>query len=87
MRRFFLAVLIVSPLAACAAGPTSEPRLIVKSPIWFDSQPVLQPAGYATVQPAAVQYVPVQTYAAPAAPCAAPSYSSGYQYAPPPIPK
>ena len=89
MRRFLLAVVVASPLAACAAGPTSEPIMEVKSPIWFQSRPVLQPAGYATVQPAAAQYVPVQSYAAPAPACAPPSagYTPGYQYAPPPIPR
>ncbi len=93
-----LLALAALPLAGCACGPTTEPILELKSPIWLSSKPVLQPAGYAMPVQAAPQMVAVpqyqvQQYAAPclpaapqyAAPCA-PGYTPGYQYANPPIP-
>lgn len=79
-----LAVLCLVVLPACSCGgPSAEPRMIVKSPIWFDSQPVLQPAGYAMAQPAATVMQAVPTYAAPAAACP----TAGYTYAAPPVPQ
>ena len=91
-----LAVLVL-PLAACSSGgPTGDPYIKVRSPLWAGADPVLNPSGYAmpvSQQPAYVsvpQYAVQPTYGACApaasAPAAAPAYTPGYQYAAPPVP-
>ena len=69
--RLIAAVLSLAMLAGCACGPTSEPVMEIKSPIWFRSQPTLTPQGYAIAAPAQTVYAPVPQIQAPA-----------YQYAP-----
>ena len=88
MRYSLLLALIALPLAGCACGPTTEPILELKSPIWLSSKPILTPAGYAMPVQTAPQMVAVPQYqVAPAAGACAPGYTAGYQFAPPPVPQ
>lgn len=94
-----LLVLIV-PLAACqgTCGQLPNMRLALPSadlppPVSFYNAPNFQPTGYQQVMqvPAAPQYAGVSVapqYAAPSCPSAQPQpgYSSGYQFAAPPVP-
>ncbi len=97
MRYSLLLALVALPLAGCACGPTTEPILELKSPIWLSSKPILTPAGYAMPVQTAPQMVAVPQYqvqqygvcapAAPAAGACQPGYTPGYQYAAPPVPQ
>lgn len=91
--RKILAAVVLATLAGCCA-PTSEPVMEIKSPIWFRSQPTLQPQGYAIAAPAQTVYAPVPQVQAPAyqyAPLVAPRAvgpcgGSEPTYSPPPVP-
>jgi hypothetical protein len=91
--RLILAALCLATMSGCACGPTTEPVLELKSPLWFRSQPVMQPQGYVIAQPAAAQYVEVPRVQAPAyqyAPvqqrAVGPCGDGGQPYSPPPVP-
>ncbi len=83
MRLILALLVLVSSLTGCACGPNAEPRLIVKSPLWFDTQPVLAPQGYAIRQEAPAVYAPVQQLQQVPAYCAPPAIQAQpYIYAP-----
>ena len=82
-------------LAGCSCGgPTAEPRLIVKSPIWFDSTPVAVPQNYAFAAPQQtimvpvpqVQQAPNYIYAPAAMPRAVGPCGGEVPSSPPPVP-
>lgn len=77
MKSILALALVALALAGCCA-PAADPYMKVRSPVWFNADPVLQPSQYVQVAPAQVQYVPVPV-AAPvqAAPAAAPCFPSG----------
>lgn len=86
--RLILAALCLAVTTGCC-GPTSEPVLELKSPLWLRTQPVLQPQGYAIATPAPAVYAPVQSYQyAPVAQPRAvgPCGDGGTTYSPPPVP-
>ena len=80
--------------AGCACGPTAEPRLILKSPLWFDTMPVAQPQGYAFAAPQQtimvpvpqVQQAPNYIYAPAVQPRAVGPCGGEAPYSPPPVP-
>jgi hypothetical protein len=90
---------LVGCAGTCGTLPTAvvqAPSIAIPPPLSFRQDPQIVPTGYAQVVqvPVQQQYAPVQQYAtpmaAPCAPCAvpnaAPVYSHGYDYAPPPVP-
>ena len=79
-----LTLLALLTLVGCCA-PSAEPRMILKSPVWFDTQPVLVPQNFAMPVQQTQQFMLVPQAAPQAAPsCTAPAYTSGYQFAPAP---
>jgi hypothetical protein len=100
MRNFLLLALLAIcaalPLAGCSGtcGPASEPVMEIKSPIWFRSQPTLQPQNYAIAAPAQqilvpvpqVQQAPAYRYAPIVQPRAVGPCGGGQPFNPPPVP-
>jgi hypothetical protein len=96
----FVSLILLAPLLAACQGlctePTAEPVMEIKSPIWFRSQPVMKPQGFAIAAPAAACQAPqmqaLQTYTVEApkyryAQAAMPSACVPQQpFSPPPVP-
>ena len=80
--RCVLALLALATLAGCSG----DPYIKIRSPLTGGADPVLQPAGYAMQPVVAPQLMaaPAPQACAPAA--AAPQYTQGYTYNPPPVP-